>query len=74
MLAGVLGTADPEDPGFRSALDFVLQVFRGASLTAVLRDDARWERELIATTTRIFTDMRAPAGPPHIRPDTEETP
>lgn len=57
FLADVLGAEDPEDPGFRRALDFVLQVFRGASLTAVLRTDARWERDLIATTTELFRQL-----------------
>lgn len=64
FLAEVLGAEDPDDPSFRTALDFVLQVFRGASLTAVLRDDARWERELIATTTDIFTALHAPTPTP----------
>jgi AcrR family transcriptional regulator len=58
--------ADPaEDPAFRAALDYVLQVFRGASLTAILRDDARWERDLVAATTEVFrTLLAAPHDPP----------
>lgn len=63
FLAEILGAVDPDDPDFRRALDFVLQVFRGASLTAVLRDDARWERELIATTTELFGRMHHPDQP-----------
>lgn len=54
FLADVLGAEDPDDPAFRQAFDYVLQVFRGASLTAILRDDARWERRTIALATDSF--------------------
>ncbi|CAN5180018.1 TetR/AcrR family transcriptional regulator [soil metagenome] len=76
FLAEVLGASGPDDPSFRRAFDFVLQVFRGAALTAVLRDDARWERELIATTTELFRQMHDPdphTSHPHTsHPHTDE--
>lgn len=56
VIADLLGVPDAEHPGFRTALDLVLQLFRGASLTALLRDDARWERQVVATATALFTD------------------
>ncbi len=65
FLADILGADDPADPVFRMALDHVLQVFRGASLTAILRDDARWERQLIATTTHLFRQLLDDPAPPH---------
>jgi AcrR family transcriptional regulator len=61
FLAEVMGADDPDETGFRTALDLVLQIFRGAALTAVLRDDARWERELVATATDIFQRAHAPS-------------
>jgi AcrR family transcriptional regulator len=59
LLAGVLDptVGDPDDPAFRAAWDHVLQVFRGGALTAILRDDARWERELVATATETFRTL-----------------
>ena len=56
VIADLLGVPDPDHPDFRTALDLVLQLFRGASLTALLRDDARWERQVVATATALFTD------------------
>ncbi len=56
VIADLLGVPDPSAPDFRTALDLVLQLFRGASLTALLRDDARWERHVVATATALFTD------------------
>ncbi len=64
LLADVLGADDADDPSFRTALDYVLQVFRGASLTAVLRDDARWERDLVATTTEVFRRLHTTGSTP----------
>jgi AcrR family transcriptional regulator len=54
FLAEVMDVADADDPTFRAALDHVLQIFRGASLTAILREDPLWERDLVATTTQTF--------------------
>ncbi len=76
FLAEVLGAQDPDEPAFRDALDHVLQVFRGASLTAILRTDARWERRLLATTTQTFIDLLGtpPAlDPARHEPANEET-
>ena len=57
VIAEVLGEPDPEDPTFRAALDHALQTFRGAALTALLRDDARWERRMVRATTDTFCQM-----------------
>ncbi|MGI9015506.1 MAG: TetR/AcrR family transcriptional regulator [Euzebya sp.] len=60
FLAEILGADDPDESSFRFALDYVLQVLRGAALTAILRDDARWERDLLSATTEVFRTLHAP--------------
>lgn len=42
------------DAAFRRAFDMTLQVLRGAALTALLRDDARWERQVVAHAVDTF--------------------
>lgn len=57
VIADVMAIPDPDDPAYRAALDHALQTFRGAALTALLRDDARWERDVVANVTTTFIDM-----------------
>lgn len=63
VIAEVLGMPDPDATDFRRALDVALQIFRGASLTALLRDDARWERHIVAVATTTFREMLTDPDP-----------
>lgn len=64
---------DADDPTYRAALDHVLQLFRGAALTAILRDDPGWEQALVARATRTFASDLAGRTDPHTAHTTEET-
>lgn len=62
-LAAAMRLPDPDAPALVAALDQTLQVLRGAALTALLRDDARWERDVVALATQTFRDRLAVTEP-----------